>query len=138
MLASTALMLLGVPVNRVLARIRETREHRYDLFRGFFRGVTDEPGEERDRLQLRLATPTTANRAAELVADLGSGPPHVDAYPGEVTLPITDGAAILPEVVRRLDAAGLALADLALRRPTLDDVFLTLTGQPTPATGSRP
>jgi ABC-2 type transport system ATP-binding protein len=90
-----------------------------------------------DRLQLRLATPTTANRAAELVADLGSGPPHVDAYPGEVTLPITDGAAILPEVVRRLDAAGLALADLALRRPTLDDVFLTLTGQPTPATGSR-
>jgi ABC-2 type transport system ATP-binding protein len=90
-----------------------------------------------DRLQLRLATPTSANRAAELVADLGSGPPHVDSYPGEVTLPITDRAAILPEVVRRLDAAGLALADLALRRPTLDDVFLTLTGQPTPATGSR-
>jgi ABC-2 type transport system ATP-binding protein len=33
--------------------------------------------------------------------------------------------------VRRLDAAGLALSDLALRRPTLDDVFLTLTGQAT-------
>jgi len=51
--------------------------------------------------------------------------------------------AVLPEVVRQLDAAGLALSDLAVRRPTLDDVFLTLTGHPTqppdpsqaPATG---
>ena len=47
-------MLLGVPLNRVLRRIRETREQRYDLFRGFFRGVTDEIGDERDRLQPRL------------------------------------------------------------------------------------
>ena len=60
-----------------------------------------------------------------------------------MTVPIADGVAVLPEVVRRLDAAGLALSDLALRRPTLDDVFLTLTGQATqppdpseaPATG---
>jgi len=84
-----------------------------------------------DRLQLRLATAATASRAAELVADLGSGPLQVDAQAGEVTVPIADGVAILPEVVRRLDAAGLALSDLALRRPTLDDVFLTLTGRST-------
>lgn len=45
MLASTTLMLLGTPLNRVLRRIRETREHRYSLFRGFFRGISDE-GEE--------------------------------------------------------------------------------------------
>jgi ABC-2 type transport system ATP-binding protein len=84
-----------------------------------------------DRLQLRLATPDTASRAAELVADLGSGPPQVDAQAGEVTVLIPDGVAVLPEVVRRLDAAGLALSDLAVRRPTLDDVFLTLTGHAT-------
>jgi len=84
-----------------------------------------------DRLQLRLATPATAVRAAELVADLGSGPPQVDAQAGEVTVLIPDGVAVLPEVVRRLDAAGLALSDLAVRRPTLDDVFLTLTGHAT-------
>jgi ABC-2 type transport system ATP-binding protein len=84
-----------------------------------------------DRLQLALATPATARRAAELVADLGSGPPQVDAQTGQVTVPLADGAAVLPEVVRRLDAAGLGLSDLALRRPTLDDVFLTLTGQAT-------
>jgi ABC-2 type transport system ATP-binding protein len=89
-----------------------------------------------DRLQLRLATPDTAGRAGELVADLGSGPP-------QVTVPIAAGVVVLPEVVRRLDAAGLALSDLAVRRPTLDDVFLTLTGHATqppdpseaPATG---
>jgi ABC-2 type transport system ATP-binding protein len=77
------------------------------------------------------------------VADLGSGPPQVDAQAGEVTVPIPDGVAVLPEVVRQLDAAGLALSDLAVRRPTLDDVFLTLTGHATqppdpseaPATG---
>jgi ABC-2 type transport system ATP-binding protein len=96
-----------------------------------------------DRLQLRLATPDTAVRAAELVADLGSGPPQVDAQAGEVTVLIPDGVAVLPEVVRQLDAAGLALSDLGVRRPTLDDVFLTLTGHATqppdpseaPATG---
>jgi ABC-2 type transport system ATP-binding protein len=100
-----------------------------------------------DRLQLRLPTPDTARRAAELVADLGSSRALVDAQAGEVTVPIADGVAVLPEVVRRLDAAGLALSDLTLRRPTLDDVFLTLTGHATqpphpseaPATGqSRP
>lgn len=41
MLASTTLMLTGTPLNRVLRRIRETREHHYHLFRGFFRGTTD-------------------------------------------------------------------------------------------------
>ena len=84
-----------------------------------------------DRLQLRLATPAAASRAAELVAHLGSGPPQVDAQTGQVTVPIPDGVAVLPGVVRQLDAAGLGLSDLAVRRPTLDDVFLTLTGQGT-------
>ena len=64
MLASHALMLVGVPFNRVLRRIRETREQRYGLFRGFFRGVTDETGEERDRTQPRLhSVPYHAGRA---------------------------------------------------------------------------
>jgi CPA2 family monovalent cation:H+ antiporter-2 len=54
MLATQALMLLGVPLNRVLRRIRDTREQRYGLFRGFYRGVTDEVGGESDKLQPRL------------------------------------------------------------------------------------
>jgi ABC-2 type transport system ATP-binding protein len=84
-----------------------------------------------DLLQLRLVNPGTASRAAELIADLANGQMQVDTGTGQVTLPIADGVAVVPEVVRRLDAAGLALSDLALRRPTLDDVFLALTGQAT-------
>jgi CPA2 family monovalent cation:H+ antiporter-2 len=54
MLASHALMLLGVPLNRVLRRIRETREQRYELFRGFFRGLSDEVDDEAEDRQPRL------------------------------------------------------------------------------------
>ena len=64
MLASTALMLLGVPVNRVLARIRETREQRYSLFRGFFRGITDETDGGDEALQPRLHSVKIAPGAA--------------------------------------------------------------------------
>jgi ABC-2 type transport system ATP-binding protein len=85
-----------------------------------------------DRLQLRIAAPATTGQAADAVACLGDGAPQVDVEAAEVTLPVRDGAAVLPEVVRRLDAAGLALSGLVLRRPTLDDVFLALTGRPAP------
>mgnify|MGYP003945826393 CR=1 FL=1 len=52
MLASHALVLVGVPINRVLKRIRQTRSQRYRLLRGFYRGQTDR--EEEDEHQLRL------------------------------------------------------------------------------------
>jgi monovalent cation:H+ antiporter-2, CPA2 family len=71
MLASHALMLVGVPFNRVLRRIRQTREHRYDLFRGFFRGVTDEAEEERDQLQLRLHSVAIQSGAGAIDKTLG-------------------------------------------------------------------
>jgi ABC-2 type transport system ATP-binding protein len=90
-----------------------------------------------ERLHLRLATAGDAGRVAELVAGVG-GLPRVDPDTGAITVPIADGVASLAEVVRRLDAAGVVLADLALRRPTLDDVFLALTGRPAPAARSTP
>ena len=45
-----------------------------------------------------------------------------------ISIPAPEGASTLAEAVRRLDAAGLELADIALRRPSLDDVFLSITG----------
>ncbi|HEX2057855.1 MAG TPA: ATP-binding cassette domain-containing protein [Actinomycetota bacterium] len=45
-----------------------------------------------------------------------------------IALPISGGAGLLPKVIRELDAAGVELEDLGLRKPTLDDVFLSLTG----------
>lgn len=55
MLASHTLMMLGVPLNKVLQRIREVREARYSLFRGFFRGLNTELGDP-ERPQPRLHT----------------------------------------------------------------------------------
>ena len=93
-----------------------------------------------DRLQLSLADPDSTRRAAESLADLGSGPAQVELATRSVTLPVENGPALLPEVVRRLDAAGLVLSDLTRRRPTLDDAFLALTGRAPagPAPDGRP
>jgi len=71
MLASTALMLLGLPLNRVLNRIRETREQRYSLFRGFFRGITDDAGDEDEAGQPRLHSVVITPRAAAVGRTLG-------------------------------------------------------------------
>jgi K+:H+ antiporter len=70
MLASTALMLLGVPLNRVLRRIRETREQRYHLFRGFFRGITDAEDED-DAAQPRLHSVVITPGAAAIGRTIG-------------------------------------------------------------------
>jgi CPA2 family monovalent cation:H+ antiporter-2 len=70
-LASSALMLLGVPLSRVLARIRETREQRYSLFRGFFRGITDEAESMEEARQPRLHSVTIAPGAAAVGKTLG-------------------------------------------------------------------
>jgi CPA2 family monovalent cation:H+ antiporter-2 len=71
MLASTALMLMGVPLNRVLRRIREMREQRYSLFRGFFRGITDETENMDEADQPRLHSVKVAPGAAAIGRKLG-------------------------------------------------------------------
>jgi monovalent cation:H+ antiporter-2, CPA2 family len=63
MLASHSLLLSGVPLNRVLARIREIREERYSLFRGFYHGVTD-AADAADNLQPRLHSVMLTERSA--------------------------------------------------------------------------
>ncbi|HEU4921264.1 MAG TPA: ATP-binding cassette domain-containing protein [Actinomycetota bacterium] len=80
-------------------------------------------------LALRVADRDRAAEAAGTVLGLGPGGGNVDNNTGEINVPVgDDGTAILTEAVRRLDAEGIKLADVALRRPTLDDVFLALTG----------
>jgi len=63
MLASHSLLLLGVPLNRVLSRIRAIREERYSLFRGFFHGATD-AADAADNLQPRLHSVLLTERSA--------------------------------------------------------------------------
>ena len=54
MLASHALVLVGVPINRVLKRIRQTRSKRYSLLRGFYRGISDRDYDEEDEQHPRM------------------------------------------------------------------------------------
>lgn len=71
MLASQALMAMGVPLNRVLRRIRSVREERYNLFRGFFRGVTDESLAMDEAAQPRMATVLLTPAASSIGKSLG-------------------------------------------------------------------
>ncbi len=65
-------------------------------------------------------------RAAQLLAPDGSA--TSEEHTRRITIAADGGAAQLVDVVRRLGEAGIRIDDIALRRPTLDDVFLTLTG----------
>jgi daunorubicin resistance ABC transporter ATP-binding subunit len=86
-----------------------------------------------DRLELQAPPGTDPSPLAAAMAGLGPAPPTVDVDLGRVIVAVADGPGILPEVAARLANGGLRISDLALRRPSLDDVFLTLTGSPTTA-----
>ncbi|MBE3015716.1 ATP-binding cassette domain-containing protein [Microbispora sp. NEAU-D428] len=75
--------------------------------------------------------PATAAIAGRVAGATGDVSVDVDADSRRVSAPVRDRSAALPEVLRALDAAGIAVADIAVRRPTLDEVFLHLTGHPT-------
>jgi ABC-2 type transport system ATP-binding protein len=82
-----------------------------------------------DRLELRAPPGDDPAVLAAALTGLGPAAPTLDTITGRVVVPVQDGPAVLLEAATRLASAGLRVADLALRRPTLDDVFLTLTGQ---------
>ena len=82
-----------------------------------------------ERLQLVVHDRDRLADAAEILGRLALAPPSVDERTRELLAPVSGGAKLLVETVRELDNAGITVDDLALRRPTLDDVFLALTGK---------
>ncbi|CAL9553483.1 Daunorubicin_doxorubicin resistance ATP-binding protein DrrA [Streptomyces sp. enrichment culture] len=66
--------------------------------------------------------------AAGILTGFGKGEVTVEDHMRKLTVPVTGGAKLLAEVIRELDARGIEIDDIGLRRPTLDDVFLSLTG----------
>jgi oleandomycin transport system ATP-binding protein len=66
---------------------------------------------------------------AALLAGQTDAAPVIDAESGMVTAQVSDGR-LLPELVRELDNRGIELAEFALRKASLDEVFLALTGHP--------
>jgi ABC-2 type transport system ATP-binding protein len=81
-------------------------------------------------LEVHVVDRAETGRAATALAGVGREEPTTDAEAGLIRIPVgTDGSVALIGCVRRLDDASVVLADVALHRPTLDDVFLTLTGR---------
>jgi ABC-2 type transport system ATP-binding protein len=81
-----------------------------------------------ERLEVTLADHDVIDQARTLLARLGVGEPEVEENTRRLTVPVTGGAKVLAAALRDFDAAGIELQDVGLRRPTLDDVFLSLTG----------
>jgi ABC-2 type transport system ATP-binding protein len=79
-----------------------------------------------EHLEVRLADAESATTAREALAPMTDDPPVVEDDMVSVT--VRRRAGVIVEAVRRLDEAGVDVDDLVLRRPTLDDVFLSLTG----------
>ena len=86
-----------------------------------------------ERLELTVKDGSRLAEAATLLEPHGVGTPVTDERSRQLVMPITGGSGVLTEALRLLDGAGIGLDDVGLRRPTLDDVFLSLTGHVTAA-----
>jgi ABC-2 type transport system ATP-binding protein len=79
-----------------------------------------------ERVEVHLEDDADAERAIAALAEMADERPTLEDH--TVRAPVRRHTGVIAEAVRRLDDAGVPVADIALRRPTLDDVFLNLTG----------
>jgi ABC-2 type transport system ATP-binding protein len=91
-----------------------------------------------DRIDVVASRPDQLAATAAAVGRLAGTEPEVDPDTRRVSAPVADRVAALTAAARALDAAGIAVEDIALRRPTLDEVFLHLTGHHTQPAEKRP
>jgi ABC transporter DrrB family efflux protein len=90
-------------------------------------------------LELELSTAAQREQARSVLAGVGCGDPQPGDRADQLTLPAPrDGLELIEEAAGALRRAGVAVSDLGLRRPTLDDVFLQLTGAAPSEDGARP
>ncbi|MEO3935565.1 ATP-binding cassette domain-containing protein [Dermatophilaceae bacterium Soc4.6] len=93
-----------------------------------------------ERLEVTVSDPSRLDEARQLLGALAAtgARASVDTQVRRVMVPVSGGPAVLMDGLRRLDAAGIGVDDVGLRRPTLDDVFLTLTGHEAEASPADP
>ena len=82
-----------------------------------------------DFIDLKVANPNHTLRAADLLLPMSMEAPQTDDVGGSVTIAVENGAKSIAEVVRLLDGGDIAIVELNLRRPSLNDVFLSITGE---------
>ncbi|WP_166534122.1 ATP-binding cassette domain-containing protein [Blastococcus xanthinilyticus] len=81
------------------------------------------------RLEFTLARAVDLGEVARRLAPLAVEDPHSDEQSRRLSLPVRGGTEVLAEALRLLEGSGVEVLDVGLRRPDLDDVFLTLTGR---------
>src|SRR6266516_1623367 len=90
-------------------------------------------------LEVELSSVEQRDRAQAVLAGVGCGDPQPDERPDRLTLPAPrDGLQLVEEAAAELRRAQIGVSDIGLRRPTLDDVFLQLTGAPPSEDGGGP
>jgi ABC-2 type transport system ATP-binding protein len=102
-----------------------------DLGRVIANGTSDELKEQigGERLEITVAPGSDLQTALQTLRPHAAGEVLVDAEHRHLTAPLIQGGQKLTAIVRAFEAAGIVLDEFALRRPTLDDVFLSLTGR---------
>jgi ABC-2 type transport system ATP-binding protein len=83
-----------------------------------------------ERLEVTLCNSSLAETAISTLSSLSLAAERPSSDDGVVRVPIAERSGAIAEAVRRLDAADIAIDDISIQMPTLDDVFLTLTGRP--------
>jgi ABC-2 type transport system ATP-binding protein len=103
------------------------------------RGTSDELKAQvgGERIEVVVRDRTEISRAQQILDRDGSGRSILDEHTRKLTVPAEGGAQTLVRVVRDLGEAEIEIDDIALRRPTLDDVFLALTGHSTAESGQE-
>ena len=84
-----------------------------------------------DRIEIVVESVGDVTNAAGLIQEFGSAPAITEDLTKTILLPVAGGSTAIVNIVRKLDENKISIADIALRRPTLDDVFLSLTGHAT-------
>ena len=90
-----------------------------------------------ERIEVTVVATEAVARVREILARFSGGEVQIQPRSRVLVAPISGGPASFREVLRAIEEAGIAVYDVGLRRPTLDDVFLSLTGhaaEPAPST----
>ncbi|MEU4250633.1 ATP-binding cassette domain-containing protein [Amycolatopsis sp. NPDC026612] len=87
-----------------------------------------------ERLELVVASAADLPVTLDVLREVGTGEPTGDDHTRRAEILVDTGPKALIEALRRLDSHGIAVQDVGLHRPTLDDVFLSLTGHGAEAT----
>ena len=83
-----------------------------------------------ERLEVTISDAPYLDAGRRVLAALGEGPAHVDEEARRVSVAVASHEGVLTRAIRELDTAGVHVDDIGFRRPTLDAVFLSLTGRP--------